>query len=54
MGRRKSGPDSSAGDHRIGNEPSMRLAERLGFVRQPDAIYRGEPIAIFRRPARQG
>ena len=31
------------------NEPSMRLAERLGFVRQPDAIYKGEPIALFRR-----
>ena len=31
------------------NEPSMRLAERLGFVRQPDATYKGEPIALFRR-----
>ena len=34
------------------NAPSMRLAERLGFERQPDAIYRGEPIAFFRRPAK--
>ena len=33
----------------IKNEPSMRLAERLGFERQPDGTYRGEPIAIFRR-----
>ena len=33
------------------NEPSMRLAERLGFERQADAIYKGEPIALFRRPA---
>ena len=36
----------------IGNEPSMRLAEGLGFERQPDGIYRGEPIAVFRRPSR--
>ena len=35
------------------NDPSMRLAERLGFKRQPDATYRGEPIAIFRRPRRR-
>jgi RimJ/RimL family protein N-acetyltransferase len=34
------------------NYASMRLAERLGFVRQPDALYRGEPLALFRRPAR--
>jgi RimJ/RimL family protein N-acetyltransferase len=34
------------------NAPSIRLAERLGFVREPDAIYRGERIALFRRPAR--
>ena len=27
----------------------MRLAERLGFVRQSDATYKGEPIALFRR-----
>jgi len=31
------------------NEASIRLAERLGFTRAPDAIYRGEPIALFRR-----
>ena len=34
------------------NAPSMRLAERLGFVRQDDAVYKGEPIAFFRRPRR--
>jgi RimJ/RimL family protein N-acetyltransferase len=34
------------------NTPSMRLAERLGFVRQADAAYRDEKIAFFRRPAR--
>ena len=31
------------------NEASMRLAERLGFRREPDATYRGETIALFRR-----
>ena len=34
------------------NTPSMKLAERLGFVRQPDAVYRDAPIALFRRPGR--
>jgi RimJ/RimL family protein N-acetyltransferase len=34
------------------NVPSMRLAEKLGFVREPDGVYKGEAIAIFRRPAR--
>ena len=38
----------------IGNEPSMKLAERLGFVREPDGTYKGEAIAIYRRPARHG
>ncbi|GAC1580697.1 MAG: GNAT family protein [Sphingomicrobium sp.] len=33
----------------IENAKSMRLAERLGFVREPDAIYRDELIALFRR-----
>ena len=32
------------------NEASIRLAERLGFVRETDATYRGETIALFRRP----
>jgi RimJ/RimL family protein N-acetyltransferase len=31
------------------NTSSMRLAERLGFVRQADGDYRGEQIAMFRR-----
>ena len=32
------------------NAASIRLAERLGFRRQPDALYRGETTALFRRP----
>ena len=36
------------------NEPSMKLAERLGFVREADGVYKDEPIAVYRRPARQG
>lgn len=31
------------------NEASIRLAERLGFRREPDGTYRGERIALFRR-----
>jgi RimJ/RimL family protein N-acetyltransferase len=31
------------------NEASIRLAGRLGFRREPDATYRGETIALFRR-----
>jgi RimJ/RimL family protein N-acetyltransferase len=31
------------------NAASIRLAEKLGFERQPDATYRGETIALFRR-----
>ncbi|HEX8936995.1 MAG TPA: GNAT family N-acetyltransferase [Sphingomicrobium sp.] len=34
------------------NLPSMKLAERLGFVRQSDAAYRDAPIALFRRSGR--
>jgi RimJ/RimL family protein N-acetyltransferase len=34
------------------NAASMKLAGRLGFVRQDDAVYRGETIALFRRPGR--
>jgi len=30
------------------NDASIRLAERLGFVREPDAIYRDAPVALFR------
>ena len=32
------------------NAASIKLAERLGFVRQADATYRNAPIAFFRRP----
>ena len=35
----------------VNNIASMKLAEKLGFVREPDGLYKGEPIAIFRRPA---
>jgi RimJ/RimL family protein N-acetyltransferase len=31
------------------NTASIRLAERLGFQRQPDGFYRDNPIGIFRR-----
>jgi RimJ/RimL family protein N-acetyltransferase len=34
------------------NGPSIKLAKRLGFVRQRDAIYRGAAIALFRRPGK--
>ena len=34
------------------NIPSMKLAEKLGFVRQKDAVYRDHPIAFYRRPVR--
>ena len=33
----------------IGNDPSIKLAERLGYERQPDGVYRDEPISIWRR-----
>jgi RimJ/RimL family protein N-acetyltransferase len=33
----------------IGNEPSIKLAQRLGFERQPDGLYRDEPITLWRR-----
>jgi RimJ/RimL family protein N-acetyltransferase len=33
----------------MGNAPSMKLAERLGYERQPDGVYRDEPISIWRR-----
>ena len=34
------------------NIASMKLADRLGFVRQDDAEYRGSIIAFYRRPRR--
>ncbi len=33
-----------------GNQPSFKLAERLGFERLDDSIYHDEPIAVVRRP----
>jgi RimJ/RimL family protein N-acetyltransferase len=36
----------------VDNVPSMKLAEKLGFERQPDAIYRDAPMALYRRPGR--
>lgn len=33
----------------LDNGPSIKLAERLGFIRQPDAIYRDAALAFFRR-----
>jgi RimJ/RimL family protein N-acetyltransferase len=42
-------PDSIPAIIDLENEPSMRLAERLGFIRQGDAIYRDKAIAMFRR-----
>jgi RimJ/RimL family protein N-acetyltransferase len=38
----------------LDNLPSIKLAERLGFVRQGNATYRDAPIAFFRRPGRLG
>lgn len=34
-----------------GNDPSMKLAEKLGFRREPDGIYRERPQTIWLRPA---
>ena len=36
----------------VENVASMKLAEKLGFVRQPDAVYRDAPMAFYRRPGR--
>ncbi len=35
------------------NIASLKLAEKLGFVRKADGVYKGEPIAIVRRAAPQ-
>jgi RimJ/RimL family protein N-acetyltransferase len=34
-----------------GNEPSMKLASRLGFVREADGLYRDKPQTFWLRPA---
>jgi RimJ/RimL family protein N-acetyltransferase len=31
------------------NAPSIRLAEKAGFAERSEALYRGEPILLFRR-----
>ena len=31
------------------NEPSIRVAEKNGFATREEAIYKGEPILLFRR-----
>jgi RimJ/RimL family protein N-acetyltransferase len=31
------------------NEPSLKLAERLGFERLADSVYKDEPTAVLRR-----
>ena len=49
--QRELGPVSIPAIISVDNVASMRLAERLGFVRDPDGVYKDEPIAIFRRPA---
>jgi len=33
------------------NDPSMKLALKLGFERQPDGVYRDLPQTMWRRPA---
>jgi len=49
--------DANFGKHPLwalispGNDPSMRLAERLGFVREADGIYRDKPQTFWLRPA---
>lgn len=32
------------------NAPSVRVAERTGFSVREEALYKGEPILLFRRP----
>ncbi len=34
------------------NGASIRIAEKGGFTRREEAVYKGEPILLFRRPAR--
>jgi RimJ/RimL family protein N-acetyltransferase len=33
------------------NAPSIRIAEKGGFSVREEAVYKGEPILLFRRPA---
>jgi RimJ/RimL family protein N-acetyltransferase len=34
------------------NAPSIRVAAKAGFSIREDAVYKGEPILLFRRPPR--
>jgi RimJ/RimL family protein N-acetyltransferase len=34
-----------------GNAPSIRVAEKLGFVRTAETTYKNDPILVFHRPA---
>jgi RimJ/RimL family protein N-acetyltransferase len=34
-----------------GNDPSMKLAQKLGFVKQADGLYRDKPQTFWLRPA---
>ena len=34
-----------------GNAPSIRVAEKAGFSLREEAVYKDEPILLFRRPA---
>jgi RimJ/RimL family protein N-acetyltransferase len=43
-------PDSYPAIIDLQNLASISLAEKLGFVRQPNAIYREQPVALYRRP----
>ncbi|HYX45964.1 MAG TPA: GNAT family N-acetyltransferase [Sphingomicrobium sp.] len=49
---RELGADSYPAIIDLENAASMKLAERLGFVRQADGVYRDSPIAFYRRPGR--
>ena len=33
------------------NEPSLKLADRLGFKRVTDVVYHDSPTVVLRRPA---
>jgi RimJ/RimL family protein N-acetyltransferase len=37
-----------------GNDASVRVAAKCGFARVGDALYRGEPICVYERPADAG
>ena len=33
------------------NEPSMKLAKKLGFERVHETLYHGDPTVVLKRPA---